>query len=249
MRKVAVMIGMLLSVLMLAACSGEDAVLSEAKQYALTSEIRSLDIQISAADFTIEEGERFSLESNLKDLTVSERNGVLTVIEDVKHAGDYTDAMLRLCVPKGTVFEEVEITTGAARLTAEVLSANSLELELGAGKVHFGCLNAYSDIEIEGGAGEITVVGGVLNDLSLRMGVGRIDLTAALLGKSDLEFGVGASNVTLVGNREDYRLDIEKGLGSVTVDGKTASDQGGTGQNRVTIKGGVGTVDVAFREE
>ena len=82
------------------------------------------------------------------------------------------------------------------------------------------------------------------------MGVGELNLSAALLGDSDLTLGVGASNLTLIGSRDDYKIEIEKGLGSITVDGESVSDFGtsGNGQNNVEIKGGVGAINLNFLE-
>lgn len=238
----------------LASCANVVSAVGETKTYAIGSEIHSLDIQINAADLIIEHGDRFSVESNLKDLSVSQQDGVLTIVEGQTfgvHYTDYTDAALKLCVPDNAVLKAVSITTGAAKLTAGTLSANSVELKLGAGNVHFGCLNAYSDAEIKGGAGQISVARGTLNDLTLEMGVGTLDLRVALLGDCDLEFGVGESNLTLIGSKEDYKVEAEKGIGSISIDGKNISafDSSASGENTVKIKGGVGVVNIIFEAE
>ena len=91
----------------------------------------------------------------------------------------------------------------------------------------------------------------MLNDLTLEMGMGELNLTAAVLGDSDLKFGVGESNVTLIGSKDDYKVDIEKGLGSITVDGNTVTDYGssGNGQNHIEIEGGVGAINLKFQEK
>ena len=51
-----------------------DAV-GDLKSYSVSSDITSLDIEINAADFTVKQGESFSVESNLKGLKVEEKNG------------------------------------------------------------------------------------------------------------------------------------------------------------------------------
>ena len=90
MRKHIVWMVVLIAVL-LASCAHRTEVLGEPKMYEVGSEIHSLDIQISAADFTIVQAEEFSVESNLKNLTVSEKalaigGGVLEAI--LTYAGD-----------------------------------------------------------------------------------------------------------------------------------------------------------------
>ena len=252
MKKAIWILVMLCVIVSLATCGKRDGVLDEAKTYEVTSEIHSLDIRINAADFVIKQADTFSVESNLKYLSVSEKDSVLTIVDEAKSNYSYTDhPTLTLCIPSNTVFQDVDIITGAAKLNADTLSANSIELELGAGDVRFENLIASSNIDIEGGAGEITVVSGMLNNLTLEMGVGELTLTARLLGESDLEFGVGKADLTLIGSKEDYKLNVKKGLTSVSVDRNTLSvnESYGTGPNNIEIQSGVGSVNITLKGE
>jgi len=217
--------------------------------YPVGGDVRSLRMLIGGADIVIEQGDSFRVESNLKQLTVSEQNGVLTIREDKKGGVTYTDAMMTLCIPEGTVFESVHITTGAGRLAAETLRAGRLDLELGAGAVEIGYLETTAETDIEGGAGAVIIGDGSLRNLDLEMGVGELNLTAALLGENDLTLGVGESNLTLLGGEDNYSIEIEKGLGSIMVDGREVSQYNsrGNGQGYVEIEGGVGSVNLHFR--
>lgn len=247
-KQLAFLLALLLT-LSLAGCKRQ-TLLGEARAYPVSSDVHSLELRINAADITIREADAFSVESNLKHLSVSVEDGVLTIREESKHSVTYSDAMLTLWVPAGTVFETAELVTGAAKLTADTLCAGSLKLQLGAGDVRFEYLSAVSNAEIEGGAGRITIADGTLRDLELEMGVGELNLTAALLGDSDLSLGVGASNLTLLGSRDSYQLELKKGLGSITLDGTPIpnSDRIGSGQNHVEVIGGVGSITLTFRE-
>lgn len=228
---------------------GKDVVPDEVKTYTVGADIGRLEVRINAADFIIKEADAFSVESNLKHLTVSDGNGVLRIVENTKNAKKYEDAMLTLYVPAGTVFRSAEITTGAGRLTADVLSAEALELTLGAGEVRIEYLEATREADIEGGAGAMTIADGSLRDLELEMGVGELNLTAALMGDCELRFGVGESNLTLLGSRDDYRVEVEKGIGGITVDGEPVSERGaiGSGANHVEVEGGIGAINLRFR--
>ena len=236
--------------LALASCAYENVVLGDSQTYEITSDIHSLDIQINAADFKIELGNEFSVESNLKYLSVSEKDGVLTITDEAKSSSNYSNPVLTLCVPNGIVFDDVDITTGAAKLTVDALSTSSLELKLGAGDVRFESLHASSAADIKGGAGQITIASGTLNDLTLAMGVGELNFSGALLGNSNLKLGVGEANLTLIGSKDDYTVAIEKGLGSISVDGKNVSDYGsnGNGQSHIHIEGGIGAAHIVFQE-
>ncbi|MBO5892581.1 MAG: DUF4097 family beta strand repeat protein, partial [Oscillospiraceae bacterium] len=180
-----------------------------------------------------------------------EKDGVLTITDEAKSSSNYSNAILTRYVPNGIVFDDVYITTGAAKLTVDTLSAKSLELKLGAGDVRFESLHVSSAADIKGGTGQITIASGTLNDLTLDMGVGELNFSGALLGNSDLKFGVGESNLTLIGSKDDYKVDVEKGLGSISIDGKNVSDfgSGGNGQSHIHIEGGVGAVHIVFQED
>ncbi len=228
-----------------------DAVSEDKKTYSVSSEIHNLHIAINAADLSVKEGEVFSVESNLKYLTVEEKDGLLIIKETKKFSATYNGAVLTVYVPAGTVFDKVDLTTGAGRLTIEKLCAETLDFELGAGEVSVGSLIATKSVDIEGGAGRITIASGLLKNLDLDMGVGQLNLTAALTGNCTMDMGVGASNITIIGNKTDYKLELEKGIGRITVDGKGVSDYGssGNGENKVEINGGIGAVNVYFQNE
>ena len=240
-----------LSILELIFYATNKAVLKKTELHEITSDIHSMNIKINAADFIIVHGRNFLVESNIKKLSISEKDGVLTVYDKTKYTANYKNAILKLWIPNYLVFENVDITTGASKLTADSLDANSLRLKLGAGKVELGELNANSIADIVGGAGEITVTSGTLNNLTLSLGAGRLNMTAALSGKSDLKFGVGQSDLTLIGNKDNYSIDIEKGIGSINVDGKTAFGFSSSvnGQHHISIQGGIGATNIRFRDK
>jgi len=229
---------------------GSDAVAEDVKIYSVSSEITSLKVEISAADFQVKQGEAFSVESNLKHLTVEDKNGILTIKETKKFGSTYTGAVLTLYVPADIVFEKAYIATGAGRLIIESLSAETLDFELGAGEVSITSLIAAQSADIEGGAGKITISGGELHNLDFQMGVGQLNLTSALAGECEFELGVGQSNITVIGNKDDYKLDIEKGIGSITVDGTSVSNTKvqRNGDNNIEISGGIGDINLNFKE-
>ncbi|MBQ7356324.1 MAG: DUF4097 family beta strand repeat protein [Clostridia bacterium] len=228
-----------------------DETLDETKTYEISGDITELDIEISAADFTVEYGDAFRVESNLRRLEVEEKGATL-VIEDEKKlfGGNYNDATLTLTVPEGVAFERIEITTGAGRVRIEELIAEELELTLGAGEVTIESLTATRQASIEGGAGQVTINGGSLSDLDFDMGVGKVTLTGALVGTASLDVGIGEFNLNLIGSSEIYSLGLNKGIGSIRVGGGDVDGGAtlGTGENKVTVNGGIGAVNVEFSE-
>lgn len=227
-----------------------DSVADTLTVYSVASQVHTLKVDIRVADFTIETADRFSVESNLKNLKIEEKDGVLTVTEKKTYAANYSNAVLKLYLPSDCVLDEADLVTGAGKLTVETLSAERLHLELGAGAVKIDELNASREAEIDGGAGKVEIRSGTLTDLDMDMGVGQLDLTAAVLGSSSLELGVGETRLTLLGAKEEYRISLDKGIGSATVDGEEMRDGEvyGSGVNRIDIDGGVGAIKVKFKE-
>lgn len=250
MTKYILLLIIILALVALVGCVSTTVAVGERKSYEVTSDITSLDIEINAADFTIVHGEDFSVESNLKYLKFSDDNGVLKLVENTKRTASYADAMLKISIPADVVFENVSIKTGAAKLSAESISAENVKLRLGAGQVQFDNIEAKENIDIKGGAGQIRISDGKLNNLTLDLGVGELDMTAQLLGESNLKFGVGESDLTLKGNEDDYNFDIKNGVGKINIEGITASNlvSGGSGECLVKIKGGVGKTNIAFEK-
>lgn len=236
-------------------CGNQDLVLDEARTYNIATDIDSLNIRINAADLKIEYGEKFSVTSNLKNLEIDERNGTLTLKDLTKTKvlyinNPYENAMLTIYIPEDIAFDSINISTGAGRFMVDKLSAKRINFEFGAGDALINTLEADVFAKIEGGAGRITISNGALNDLDIEMGIGELNLTSRLSGDCNLEMGLGASNITLIGSMYDYELDIDKGLGSISVNGKDVSDFGssGNGSAEVEISGGIGDINVKFTE-
>ena len=49
---------------------------------------------------------------------------------------------------------------------------------------------------------------------------------------------------------DDYKLDIEKGIGNITVDGASVSNikEQGNGNNSIEVSGGIGAINLKFKE-
>ena len=231
---------------------GEKDAVGEMQTYQVNGEISSLDIEINAAKLEIVQGDQFSVESNHKYISVSSDSGKLRINETRRIASLSSEAaVIRLSVPSGFVFDEADIETGAGKVTIDSLSADILDVSLGAGKATVENLVANSRAEIEGGTGLLTVNGGNLNNLNLEMGVGSLTFKSRIEGNSSLDLGVGEAKLVLLGNREDYCIELDKGIGEARLEGESMRDDSvyGAGSNRLSIDGGVGAVNIEFSEE
>lgn len=227
-------------------------VVGETKTYAVDSEIESLDVEISAAALEIVKGDRFSVESNHKYLTVREENGTLSIAEEkTVFGGSSGGVRVVLTVPDGFVFEDASISAGAGKVDIAVLSANTLTLDLGAGATEIGCLNVQTRSKVNSGTGKLTIRDGELHDLSMDIGVGKLELTGKLTGRCTVDYGIGDAELHLLGNKEDYQIELDKGVGGATLDGKNMTDDSvyGVGENRIEIDGGVGSLCIRFEKD
>lgn len=77
-----------------------------------------------------------------------------------------------------------------------------------------------------------------------------MELDAEITGNSKIGCGVGATNVVLRGNRDDYRIRAEKGIGAICIGGDiyNSSDtkEYGNGKNYLEVEGGIGRIDIDF---
>lgn len=230
--------------------SGFEEGTASMQEYPVTETVTELEINIGAAELTVNLGDSFALSSNFRDLKVEQANGCLTIKETRQFGKNYNGAKLQLTVPAGHIFEKVSISSGAGKVEIQALSTQNLALNLGAGQTVIHQLNASRNALISTGAGELILSGGELHNLDLDLGVGKVTLKSRLTGESEIDQGLGQVELTLVGSQEDYRIHIEKGVGDARVGGQTVKNDTvcGTGNAEVEISGGIGSISVFFTE-
>ena len=183
--------------------NGNKDLVGDIKSYSVSSDISALDIEIGAAELNIKIGDKFDIESNLKDLKVQEKNGKLIISQKERWFNISSEAaVLNIYIPENTEFKTADIATGAGKVTIQKLQAEEIDLELGAGAVIIENLISRRSADIDGGAGALTIEGGEIYNLDLNMGVGDLKLTGKLLGEADLDYGIGKTELNLIGN--DY---------------------------------------------
>lgn len=223
----------------------------EMKTYEISGNIKTLEIEIGAAELNIRTGDRFSVESNLDKLKVTEKDGVLKISEKKRLSVTYNGkAELNICIPQGTEFEKFVLDAGAGTVKIESISAEKVSLDLGAGKTAVGRLSVSGKAEINGGAGKIDIADGRINELAADIGAGSITLTGTLTGKCALDVGVGKAEIILNGGFDAYRFSVNKGIGDITVGGKSMSDgqEFGSGENLIGLDSGIGSITVSFAD-
>lgn len=210
-------------------------------------QISNLKIELKYSTLNIKTGETLKVETNNKDIVCKESNNQL-VIKEKKHNWFYNDdrSELVIYIPENIVFNMVDIETGAGEINIDSLKTEKLEFEIGAGKVEISKLTVLNNAKIDGGAGKVRIASGEIKNLDLDLGAGKFEITSKLTGRNNIEAGVGKLDISLVDSTENYTIKVDKGIGSITIDGKEAQDAGtyGNGNSYIKVEGGVGAIDI-----
>lgn len=218
--------------------------------------ILNLDVNIGATTLYVYESEDVKtvrVETNNEHITSWQDGDTLHVVEKshLYLSNLFSDGDLAIYVPAGAKFDAVEMAAGAGTLKIEKLVVDKLSLKLGAGKTLIDELEVKDEVKIDGGAGFTEIKSGDLNNLDLDLGAGKAEVKARLRGDSKVRSGAGKLDLDLVGRESDYKLMVDKGVGSVKVNGESQKDNAiyGQGKNLVQIKSGVGAVEINIDAE
>lgn len=217
-----------------------------------TDDISSLDINLLFTNLIIKQGDTLYVETNNEKVHFDEENNSLKIKEDSRSwLSQNNKGDLILYLPENSQFKTVKIQAGAGKIHIENLKTDTLSLELGAGETSIQKLNVSENCKIESGAGKVSLLDGRIKNLDLDLGVGKFELTSSLLGSNKINAGIGSLELNLLGNKKDYLIKADKGIGTIHVDEAVVSDDStiGTGENTIKIDGGIGNIDVSFRNK
>lgn len=213
--------------------------------------IRNLKIDLATTNLTIKKGDKVEVETNNSKIEVKNTDTDLEIKEESFaifsfNLGKHKTSEVILYLPDDLILDNVDIDLGAGKSEIGLLKANNIKLDAGAGSIAIDNITASNHAEIDGGAGKFAINSGVLNDLDFEMGVGKTDINAVLTGKADIEAGVGEVTINLLDSIDNYRISVEKGIGSVKVNGDEVSNNSttGNGSTPVKIEAGVGAIKI-----
>lgn len=220
-------------------------------RYSVSGDITAVIIDVSAARICVGTGETLSLESTISDLTVKNDGGRL-VIKDKKHIiyNNSNKNTVDLTLPVGITLDELDIDGGAGTLDVSGITSRRLSVDIGAGSTRLSSLTVTESADIDGGAGRLVIEGCDITDLDFDMGTGKAVLDCRLSGDCSIDQGVGALELTLRGTPNDYRIKLDKGIGSARLGGSGVGDGTyGSGACTVDLDGGIGSMIIDFAED
>lgn len=213
--------------------------------------VTTLKIDLAYTNLDIKTGDDFKVETNNSKITFEENNGNVKIKEENRNwlNNNNLSSDLIIYIPEDMIaIDETKIQTGAGKINIEKLNTQSLYLELGAGDVYIENVIATGETKIDGGVGKTELKYCEINNLKANLGMGKFTFSGKLTGKSEIDSGVGAINIDLIDNKNNYKIDVSKGLGNVTLDGqKLETDRVyGIGENYLDIDGGIGEIKIDF---
>ena len=217
-------------------------------------EISALKVELAFTNLEIRTGDSFKVETNNSKITFIDNNGSVKIKEENYNwlnNNKYTSDLIIYIPEDMMALDETKIETGAGKINIEKLNTQSLYLELGAGDVYIENLSVAKETKIDGGVGKTEIKSCKMHNLKANLGMGEFVFNGKLTGKNEIDSGVGAINIYLIDNKENYTIEVSKGLGNVTLDGqKLEMDRVyGTGENYLDIDGGIGEIEIDFREQ
>ena len=232
--------------------SNKDIIIEDLKTISSNvTEVSTLKIDLAYTNLYIKTGEKFEVQTNNAKITFENNNGSVKIKEE---NGDWLNSKniesnLIVYIPENMLeIDEINIDAGAGKINIEKLNTKGLELELGAGEVYIENLAVSVKTKIDGGVGKTELKQCELNNLKAELGMGEFKFSGKLTGNSEIDSGIGATNIDLIGEKENYTINASKGLGNITLDGqKIEADRNyGTGENYLYIDGGIGEIKIDF---
>ena len=213
-------------------------------------EFLSLNLDIKSSNLQIKTGDKFEVKTNNSNIKYSNENGSIKIREDKItnwFFGKIDIGELIIYIPENMKqIDEVKINIGAGTVFIEQLNTKNLYLDLGAGNVAIDKLTVSEESKINGGAGNININSGEIANVDLDLGVGNTKIKSDITGNSNINTGVGELNLYLSLDADNYKINVNKGLGKITFNNDKILDDTiiGNGENYIKISGGVGNINI-----
>lgn len=212
----------------------------------LEEKINALNISLAASKLTITKGDNNVLDTNNKYVKMEIKDGTLYIKEEKHHFSRKNKYEVNVTLQE-TIYDSIKLESGAGKFKIDSLKTNNLDFEFGAGAGVIDNLEVYKNAKIESGVGSVQILDGELNNLDLDVGVGKFVLNSDIKGNSKVEAGIGSININLKQPKDNYTVSIDKGIGSIKIDGeKSSSKKFGNGINTLDIDGGIGSINLKF---
>ena len=213
-----------------------------------------MDIKLGICKLEIKEGEQLKVEtSDVTDKFKCEvKNGTLKIEDNKMNTNIFKNKVpqVTIYIPKDYEFNEIDLELGINNSNIYELNGKDINIEIGVGKARIDNLNGEK-VEINGGAGETVIDNFNIERLDLEAGIGSMIINGKISDNSDIVSGIGRLEVNLVGQKDDYELRLQRGIGNLEIDGeKVREDEKiGSGSIKIRVEAGIGETEINFVED
>lgn len=187
---------------------------SDVKSKEITEDVDKLEVEYGAGELEICYGDvEYILveQQGVVAFDVEVEDGVLSVEGGLGFTTG-NQAMLKITIPSGMEFEQVDLEIGASSAEIKNLKTDVLKIEVGAGTATLTGLDV-KELESETGVGELTIeMVGKKSDYSYSVDCG---IGSVKIGDDSYE-GIGTSK-NVENSGADRYMDIECGVGEVEI--------------------------------
>lgn len=220
--------------------------------------IERLSMEVGGYSVAFEPSEDgdFYIEASGTEKFQSYVKGDTLYVRAIRSAGKTSNdgiGTITLSIPEDAVLQEVQIELGAGILDLGNLSADAIDLEVGAGQIA-GKEVKTGQIELQVGMGEITLSDLQAERLTAEVGMGELEIKGDITGKAELECAMGNIDMELAGAEQDFNYDIRGAMGQVVIGQQKYSNMtqertvtNGASKN-IDVECAVGNITVTFQE-
>lgn len=208
------------------------------------SGVRSVNINMDVGQILIQSGKTFKVETREASgrINANADGGVLTV--SLKDQGFLAfmggSDQLVITIPKDAKLDDFYVKLGLGHISLNEITVEKLTADLGVGYIEGLDLAVADTAKIKLGIGKVGVTDSTFYNARLENGIGLVKFEGELHQNNSAEIGIGSVQLFLTDDKQEYRFDINTGLGGSNI------SSGGSGENAVMLKSGIGGITVTF---
>lgn len=201
--------------------------------------VKNLEVEMGACEFILEESEDEEFHVEVGDAGkyqgyVSGNTLYLRGMSKTSIGKMDKGCVIHLYIPADHEFEKIEFSLGAGQISSETsLQVRNMEIELGAGQITLDSVTA--------------------NTLDAEVGMGSLEFTGDIRKKADVECAMGSIQLGLVGEETDFSYQLEMAAGEISIGdrsyggiaGETYIDNNAT--KEIDIECAMGSIDISFQ--
>lgn len=211
--------------------------------------VTNIDIEVNSINVWVRQGDSFKFETDNESVESKITKEKLSITQEGTNFLDRDgNSTLIIYIPADISPEKLTLNSAAGNVLAENVTAQKIDIDMGAGELQLKNCTAAKSADIDSGVGKTDIQNCKLTNLDLDVGMGQLIMQAAVYGESEIDCGIGQADIIFKGKAENYKIKASKGLGTLTVDGNSIAGETtlGDGDNTVEINAGIGKVTVEF---